>query len=73
MSSISGVGLTVTVIVKVPPEQETSEAAYYLAINRNKRSITLDIAHPEGQAIIRELVKTCDVVIENYKVGQLKK
>ena len=53
--------------------QETSEAAYYLAINRNKRSITLDIAHPEGQAIIRELVKTCDVVIENYKVGQLKK
>ncbi len=53
--------------------QETSEAAYYLAINRNKRSITLDIAHPEGQAIIRELVITCDVVIENYKVGQLKK
>lgn len=53
--------------------QETSEAAYYLAINRNKRSITLDIADPEGQAIIRELVKTCDVVIENYKVGQLKK
>ena len=37
--------------------QETSEAAYYLAINRNKRSITLDISHPEGQAIIRELVK----------------
>ena len=53
--------------------QETSEAAYYLAINRNKRSITLDISHPEGQAIIRELVKNCDVVIENYKVGQLKK
>ncbi len=53
--------------------RETSETAYYLAINRNKRSITLDIAHPEGQAIIRELVKTCDVVIENYKVGQLKK
>lgn len=53
--------------------RETSEAAYYLAINRNKRSITLDISHPQGQAIIRELVKSCDVVIENYKVGQLKK
>lgn len=53
--------------------QETSEAAYYLAINRNKRSITLDISTPEGQAIIKELVKDCDVVIENYKVGQLQK
>ena len=53
--------------------QDTSEAAYYLAINRNKRSITLDISTPEGQEIIKKLVLETDVVIENYKVGQLKK
>lgn len=51
----------------------TSEAAYYLTANRGKRSITLDIATPEGQKIIRELVMQSDVVIENYKVDQLKK
>lgn len=52
---------------------DTTEAAYYLAANRGKRSVTLDIATAEGQAIIRDLVKHCDVVLENYKVGQLKK
>ncbi|MDB5839016.1 MAG: CoA transferase [Herminiimonas sp.] len=52
---------------------DTAEAAYYLAANRGKRSVTLDIASPEGQAIVRELVRNCDVVLENYKVGQLKK
>jgi formyl-CoA transferase len=52
---------------------DTTEAAYYLAANRGKRSVTLDIASPEGQAIVRDLVKHCDVVLENYKVGQLKK
>ncbi|MBK4733205.1 CaiB/BaiF CoA transferase family protein [Noviherbaspirillum pedocola] len=52
---------------------DTLEAAYYLAANRNKRSITLDIASPEGQDIIRRLLPHCDVVLENYKVGQLKK
>jgi formyl-CoA transferase len=53
--------------------EDTAEAAYYLAANRNKRSITLDISTPEGQDIIRRLVPQCDVVLENYKVGQLKK
>ena len=53
--------------------QETSEAAYYLAMNRNKQSITVDISTPEGQDIIRKLASQSDVVIENYKVGQLKK
>jgi crotonobetainyl-CoA:carnitine CoA-transferase CaiB-like acyl-CoA transferase len=53
--------------------QNTTEAAYYLAINRNKRSITLDISTPEGQEVIRKLIINTDVVIENYKVGQLKK
>ena len=51
----------------------TSEAAYYLAANRGKRSLTLDITTPEGQAIVRELACQSDVVLENYKVGQLKK
>ena len=52
---------------------DTTEAAYYLAANRGKRSVTLDIASAEGQAIVRELVRQSDVVLENYKVGQLKK
>jgi formyl-CoA transferase len=52
---------------------DTSEAAYYLAANRGKRSVTLDIASADGQAVLRELVRHCDVVLENYKVGQLKK
>jgi formyl-CoA transferase len=52
---------------------DSSEAAYYLTTNRGKRSITVDIASPEGQEIIRQLAMQSDVVIENYKVGQLKK
>jgi len=50
---------------------ETSDAAYYLACNRGKRSITLDIAKPEGQALARRLALECDVLIENFKVGDL--
>lgn len=50
---------------------DTREGSFYLAANRNKRSVTVDISKPEGQAIIRELVKTCDVLLENYKVGTL--
>ncbi|MFL6658492.1 MAG: CaiB/BaiF CoA transferase family protein [Massilia sp.] len=53
--------------------KDTSEAAYYLAANRGKRSVTVDIASPEGQAVIRELALHADVVLENYKVGQLKR
>jgi crotonobetainyl-CoA:carnitine CoA-transferase CaiB-like acyl-CoA transferase len=49
----------------------TSEAAYYLSANRGKRSVTVDIASPDGQALLRELVRHCDVVLENFKVGQL--
>ena len=52
---------------------DTSEAAYYLAANRGKRSVTVDIATSEGQAIVRELARDADVVLENYKVGQLKR
>src|SRR6476661_10708038 len=50
---------------------ETSDAAYYLACNRGKRSITLDIAKPEGQALARRLALECDVLMENFKVGDL--
>ena len=53
--------------------KDTTEAAYYLAINRNKESVTIDLAHPEGQKIVRDLAMKCDVVLENYKVGGLKK
>ncbi|MBV8379555.1 MAG: CoA transferase [Paucibacter sp.] len=50
---------------------DTSEAAYYLGANRNKRSICIDIAKPEGQALVRELAAGCDVLVENFKVGDL--
>ncbi len=50
---------------------DTAEAAYYLGANRNKRSITIDIAHPQGQALIRSLVEQSDVFVENYKVGDM--
>jgi crotonobetainyl-CoA:carnitine CoA-transferase CaiB-like acyl-CoA transferase len=52
--------------------RETSEAAYYLAANRNKRSITVDITRAEGQDIVRRLAQQSDIVVENYKVDQLK-
>jgi formyl-CoA transferase len=50
---------------------DTREAAYFLSVNRGKKSITLDIAKPAGQALLRELAAKSDVVVENYKVGDL--
>lgn len=50
-----------------------SESAYYLCANRGKRSIALDIASEEGQAVVRELAARADVVIENFKAGALAK
>jgi crotonobetainyl-CoA:carnitine CoA-transferase CaiB-like acyl-CoA transferase len=50
---------------------DTAEAAYYLGTNRNKRSVTCDIAQPAGQALIRALVAHCDVFVENFKVGDM--
>jgi crotonobetainyl-CoA:carnitine CoA-transferase CaiB-like acyl-CoA transferase len=49
------------------------EAAYFLATNRNKRSVTIDFTQPEGQALVRELARDADVLVENFKVGGLKK
>ncbi len=51
--------------------QDTTDAAYYLGANRNKRSVTCDISTPEGQALMRQLVQSCDVFIENCKVGDM--
>ena len=51
--------------------RDTSEAAYFLSANRNKRSITIDFTQPEGQQQVRELVQRADVLIENFKVGGL--
>ena len=50
---------------------DTHEAAYYLGCNRNKRSVTCDIATAHGQALIRDIAKHCDVLVENFKVGDL--
>lgn len=51
--------------------RETAESSYFLSANRAKKSVTVDIASTDGQALIRELAAHCDVVIENYKVGTL--
>lgn len=50
---------------------DTTESAYYLSTNRNKRSVTIDLGNPEGQALVRRLAGGADVVVENYKVGQM--
>ena len=59
--------------VKDAQGKDTEESAYFICINRNKRSITVDISKPEGQNIIRQLASESDVVIENYKFGDLIK
>jgi crotonobetainyl-CoA:carnitine CoA-transferase CaiB-like acyl-CoA transferase len=57
--------------MKTPDGEETRESAYFLSVNRGKKSIAIDIASKAGQALVRELVVHCDVLIENYKVGDL--
>lgn len=49
------------------------EAAYFLCANRGKQSLAVDIARPEGQALVRELACRADIVLENFKVGGLKR
>ena len=51
--------------------QDTSEAAYYLSANRNKRSLAVDFTQSQGQETVRQLVAGADVLIENFKVGGL--
>lgn len=52
---------------------DTGESAYYLSCNRNKKSVTIDIAKPEGQKIIHALARKCDILIHNFKPGGLEK
>ena len=51
--------------------RDTADAAYYLACNRGKKSVTLDIARPEGRRLARELALKSDIIIENFKAGDL--
>jgi crotonobetainyl-CoA:carnitine CoA-transferase CaiB-like acyl-CoA transferase len=51
--------------------RETRESAYYLSSNRGKHSATIDIATPQGQAVIRRMAETSDVLVENFKLGDL--
>lgn len=52
---------------------EDRTAGYYLAANRNKKSVAIDIAKPEGQKLIRDLAARSDIVVENFKRGGLRK
>src|ERR1700753_4130867 len=56
-----------------PEGKENNNNSFYLCANRGKKSVTINIAKPEGQAIIRALAKTAEVMMENYKVGDLKR
>src|SRR6476659_7152050 len=55
--------------VKDRDGRDTSDSAYFMGCNRGKKSVTLDIAHPEGRAIARALAKRADILVENFKVG----
>ncbi|MCC8957528.1 CoA transferase [Bradyrhizobium sp. Pear77] len=59
--------------LKDPEGRQNNNNAFFLCANRNKRSVTVNIAKADGQAIIRELAKSCDVFMENYKVGDLRR
>jgi formyl-CoA transferase len=53
--------------------RDTAESAYFACANRGKKSLTLDLSHPQGQAIARELAARCDVLLENFKYGDLER
>jgi crotonobetainyl-CoA:carnitine CoA-transferase CaiB-like acyl-CoA transferase len=53
--------------------KDTKEAGYYLAVNRGKRSITLSLDKPESQQVVRDLAKSADILLENFKVDTLQK
>jgi crotonobetainyl-CoA:carnitine CoA-transferase CaiB-like acyl-CoA transferase len=55
------------------PPWAGTESAYYLSINRNKRSLTLDLKQPAAQEIVRELAAQSDIVVENFKRGTLER
>ena len=55
----------------MPPHFVAGDSAYYLSINRNKRSIALDLKAPDGLALVRRLALASDVVVENFRPGVL--
>jgi len=57
--------------VKDKDGRNTTESAYYLSSNRNKRSVSIDVAKPEGQALAKRLIEKCDIMLENFKVGDM--
>jgi len=59
--------------LKDQERNDTSDSAYFLSTNRNKRSLTADLANGEGSQVVRDLAATCDVVVENFRVGTLKR
>jgi crotonobetainyl-CoA:carnitine CoA-transferase CaiB-like acyl-CoA transferase len=59
--------------LNTPEGQRTRESGFYLSANRNKRSVTVDLSKPEGQAVIRRIAGKSDVFIENFRVGTLAK
>jgi len=59
--------------VKDADGNDTTESAYYLSANRNKRSVAIDVANPEGVALLKRLLSHCDILVENFKVGGLEK
>ena len=69
----AGVGDDAVFFLKDTQGRDTRETPIILGSNRNKKSITLDLAHPQGQAIVRRLAAMSDVLIENFKVGDLKR
>ena len=56
----------------VPPAAPDGSAAYFFAINRNKKSVTLNLKHPRGKELLKALVRVADVVIENFKPGTME-
>ena len=56
-----------------PPYNEEGLSAYYSGVNRNKRAIALDLGKPEGKAVLLRLLEGADVLIENFKVGSMRK
>ena len=52
-----------------PPFAKHGESAYFLSINRNKRSIGVNIKHPKGQELIKTLARECDILVENFVPG----
>jgi crotonobetainyl-CoA:carnitine CoA-transferase CaiB-like acyl-CoA transferase len=58
---------------RLPPHFVGTQSAYYLSVNRNKRSMAVDMKNPAGRAVVRDLALACDIVVENFRPGILKR